>query len=53
MTTHTFSVELTYVQCFSIEASDAKDAILRILNDDEIPLPPHSSARVTGVEQLD
>lgn len=46
-----YTVELTYLVYVSVEADDKEHAALLVLNDEELPLPLHSTANVTGVEQ--
>lgn len=46
-----YTVELTYIVCVSVEADDKQHAADLVLNDEELPLPLHSTANITGVEQ--
>ena len=47
-----YIVELTYIVCVSLEADDKQHATHLVLNDEELPLPLHSTANVTGVELI-
>jgi hypothetical protein len=48
-----YTVELTYIVCIGIEADDEQHAADLILNDEELPLPLHSTANVTKVNLND
>jgi hypothetical protein len=45
-----YTVELTYIQRVSVEARNADEARMMVLEDEELPFPSHESANVTGVE---
>lgn len=47
-----YTVELTYIQCVSVEAADHEDAVRRVLDDEELPYPTHDCVNVTGVEEV-
>lgn len=48
-----YTVELTYIVCVSLEADNEQQAADLVLNDEELPLPLHSTANVTKVNLND